>query len=103
MATSPENRRAGREEELRKKAKEAIKRYEDVFAKPLSTALLKEFLDWSEQQTRLTFLRDRLGVLSDTDVRYLRNFLKENGAVDEDPSDLVDPPSVDDIDLPDLV
>jgi hypothetical protein len=73
-----ENKRAGREEELRKKIKEVIERYESVFGSPLTTEALKDFLDYSEAQNRNTFLVDRVGVLSDMDVKYLRNVLKEN-------------------------
>lgn len=72
------NKRAGREEELRKKVKDVIERYEAVFGKPLTTEALKEFLDYSEKQNRITFLVDRVGVLSDMDVEYLRHVLKEN-------------------------
>ena len=77
---SAENRRAGREDELRKKLKATVQRYEDVFAKPLTTSVLKEFLDDCEHHNKMTFLRDRMGLLSDQDVAYLRNVLKENVA-----------------------
>ena len=73
-----ENKRAGREEELRRKVKEVIERYESVFGAPLTTEAFKAFLDYSEAQNRNTFLVDRVGVLSDMDVKYLRNVLKEN-------------------------
>lgn len=73
-----ENKRAGREEELRKKVKECIERYESVFGTPLTTEALKSFLDYSEADNRNIFLRGRIGVLSDTDVGYLRLVLKEN-------------------------
>ena len=68
MAQSLENKRAGREEELRKKLKAAIERYETVFATPLSTQTLLEFLEYSAQQERMKFLVDRVGVLSLMDV-----------------------------------
>lgn len=80
MAESLENKRAGREQELRNKLKATVNRYEDVFAKPLTTSVLKEFLDESEKNNRMVFLRDRMGMLSDQDVNYLRNVLKENVA-----------------------
>ena len=71
------NRRLGREKELRKKMRLALERFESVFAKPLSVNVIKEFLDHSEKQNRLVFLTDRLGVLSDQDVAYVRTLLKE--------------------------
>lgn len=80
MATSLENKRAGREDELRTKLKDTLQRFEHVFNKPLTTTVLKEFLDESEKWNRLNFLKDRMGVLSDMDVKYLRNILKENVA-----------------------
>lgn len=79
MVKSLENKRAGRESELRKKLKASLSRYEDVFKKPLSVNALEEFLDESEKNNRLVFLKDRIGVLSDQDVKYLRDFLKEQG------------------------
>lgn len=72
------NKRAGRDAELREKLKATQDRYEEVFGKPLSLIALKDFLDDSEKQNKFNFLRDRLGVLSDLDVSYLRNVLKEN-------------------------
>lgn len=78
MADAIENKRVGRENELRQKLKDTVKRFEDVFAKPLSTVVLKEFLDESEKNNRMIFLKDRMGQLSDADVNYLRNVLKEN-------------------------
>lgn len=78
MSQSLENKRAGREQELRVKMKGAIERFESVFGRALSAVVLKEFLDESEKHNRISFLRDRMGVLSDVDVGYLRNVLKEN-------------------------
>ncbi len=72
------NKRAGREEELRRKVKETIDRYESVFNVPLSTEALESFLNYSEENNRNVFLTGRIGVLSDMDVKYLRNVLKEN-------------------------
>lgn len=73
-----ENRRAGRETELRKKMLATVARFEDVFKKALTPVLLRQFLDAEEVRNRHNFLRDRLGELSDTDIGYLRNVLKEN-------------------------
>lgn len=100
MATSVENRRAGREEELRSKLKATVARYEDVFGKSLTAGGLKEFLDESEKRNRLSFLTDRLGMLSDVDISYLRNILKEN-IVGSDRVKQVEV-DVDDVDTSDL-
>ena len=96
-----ENKRAGREDELRRKVKESIERYESVFGVPLTTEALKAFLDYSEEHNRNTFLVARIGVLSDADVGYLRNVLKENakGTKLKDPLPDVDALSeLDDVD-----
>ncbi len=73
---SRENKRIGRESELRKKVKDAMQRHVDVFGKELTVEGLREFLDESEKQNRLTFLRDRIGMLSDLDVKFIRDVLK---------------------------
>lgn len=78
MGDTVENKRAGRDKELRGKIKSALDRYEAVFGKPLSTEVLHEFLDESEKNNRIQFLKDRVGVLSDQDVKYLRELLDEN-------------------------
>jgi len=78
MATSRESKRIGREQELRNKLKETLTRFEDVFKYPLSVSALKVFLDECELENRHSFLRDRLGLLSDKDVEYLRIVLKES-------------------------
>lgn len=100
-----ENKRAGRETELRQKVKDCIERYEDVFGKPLTTEALKKFLDYSEEQNRNIFLTGRIGVLSDMDIVYLRRVLKENvkGTKIKDPlpdESLSDLDEVDEADLP---
>lgn len=91
-----ENKRAGREDELRKKLKAACDRYESVFGKPLGVAELKDFLDFSEAQNKRVFLTDRIGVLSDQDVAYLRNVLKEN--VSTSPAQPVQVATAEDVD-----
>lgn len=72
------NKRAGREKEIRKKIRQAIDRYELAFGKPLSPAVLKEFLVRSKQENQFVFLRDRVGVLSDQDCEYAMQILQEN-------------------------
>lgn len=76
MAKSNENKRLGREKELRRKMRDCMDRFESVFGKPLSTGIILEFLDESEKHNRLTFLKDRIGLLSDWDVEYIRTVLK---------------------------
>lgn len=71
-----DNKRSGREKELRKKIRNAMERYESVFGKPLSAGIIEEFLDESEKHNRITFLKDRVGLLSDWDVDYIRKVLK---------------------------
>lgn len=109
MAESVENKRAGREKELRGKLKETLTRFEDVFGRVLSPSVLKEFLDESEKHNRISFLRDRMGMLSDMDVQYLRNILKENVLEDDSKyskdaakNNEVSLDEVDDIDFDDL-
>ncbi len=94
-----ENKREGRETELRKRVKECIERYESVFGKPLTTEALKFFLDESEKDNRNEFLRSRIGVLSDMDITYLRRVLKENvkGTKLKDPLPEEEIPELDDI------
>ena len=94
-----ENKREGRETELRKRVKECIERYESVFGKPLPTEALKFFLDESEKDNRNEFLRSRIGVLSDMDITYLRRVLKENvkGTKLKDPLSEEEIPELDDI------
>jgi hypothetical protein len=76
MATSNESKRIGRDTELRNKLKEASERYESVMGAPLSVDVLKRFLDESEWNNKFLFLRDRIGVLSDADVGFVRQILK---------------------------
>ena len=83
MSDTVENKRAGRDKELRGKVKNALARFESVFNKPLSTEVLNEFLDYCETQNRIQFLRDRVGDLSDQDVKFLRELINENGASSE--------------------
>lgn len=73
-----ENKRLGRENELRVKLKAALDRYEAVFGKPLSVSFLSEYLTDAEKQNKYIFLKDRIGMLSDQDVKYLRFVLAEN-------------------------
>ncbi len=80
---SVESRRAGRDKELRTKLKNVLDRFEAVFNKPLSVDVLHEFLDESEKHNRIQFLKDRIGVLSDQDVSFLRNVLSENSGTHE--------------------
>lgn len=104
-----ENKRAGRDKELRKKMRAALDRYESVFGKPLSAKVLNEFLDESEKRNRLTFLTDRIGVLADQDVKYLRELVNENVAspetelsVDVTEESVQQIEEIDDINLDDL-
>lgn len=94
---STENKRAGREKELRQKVRDATDRFESVFGRPLSVGVLREFLDESRKHNRLVFLKDRVGILSDADVDFLENVLKENSKqpesklqtlVDDQPEDV---------------
>jgi len=99
-----ENKRIGRETELRKKVKETADRFEGVFGKPLSPKILNEFLDHSEKHNRNQFLVDKIGVLSDADVHFLRSVLKENVSdksmeeESEAPAGQVDIDDLDDLD-----
>ena len=72
------NDRLGREQELREKLKATVERYENVFGKQLTVGNLKDYLDEEEKKNKLDFLRGRMGLLSDTDIGYMRNILKEN-------------------------
>lgn len=77
MTDSVENRRIGREKELKDKLKSAAERYEGIFGKPLSVKVLTEFLDHSERQNWITFLKSRIGEpLSDVDIKYLRDIVR---------------------------
>ena len=89
------NKQAGRQEELRKKMKDTIERYESVFSKPLSVAYLREFLAEESKQEGFRFLRDRLGFLSGTDIKYLRNIVDDRAKSPETP------PSLDEDDVDD--
>lgn len=89
MSEDSLNKRAGREDELRKKMKEVIQRYKDVFSSDLTTNVLKDFLVDSRKANKNNFLRDRIGVLSDIDIDYLETILKENvkDSALQDPTD----------------
>ena len=90
MAESLENRRAGREEELSKKLKLAVDRFESVFSKPLTVKVILEYLAHEEFRNRVKFLRDRIGELTDADVGFLRKLIAHSGAAPEVVPDMVD-------------
>jgi len=99
MSEVVENKRAGREAELREKLKKAMQRYEDVFGKPLTVATLKMFLDESEKKNTLDFLKNRIGEpISDVDIEYMRSILKENVATPVNKSVSVDTSGIDELD-----
>ena len=92
------NKRIGRETELRKKIKDTADRFEGVFGKPLSPKILHQFLDHSEEHNRNQFLVDKIGVLSDADVHFLRSVLKENVSSASAEEDVEESPEQVDID-----
>lgn len=83
MADPIENKRLGREQELRLKMKAALDRYEAVFGKPLSVQFLSQYLTDAEKNNKYVFLKDRVGELSDQDVKFLRFILAENSSAPE--------------------
>lgn len=91
------NRLAGRQIELRKKMKESLERYDAVFGRSLSVKELKDFLAEEAKQEKWRFLRDRLGLLSDTDIKFLREIIDSGTALSAEA-----PPEIDD-ELEDLV
>ena len=83
MTQSLENKRAGRETELKNKMKGTIERYESVFGKPLDVKTILDYLTHEELNNKMVFMRDRMGVLSDADVGFLRNMVKVTKAAPE--------------------
>lgn len=82
------NKNLGRQKELVRKLKLTCDRYESVFDKPLTVDELEYFLDEEWKRDRLSFLRDRMGQLSQTDIIFLRDHLKRSTTSKELPPEL---------------
>lgn len=73
---------------LKKRLKATADRYESVFNKPLTVEELQFYLAEEKKRCRLDFLRDRMGVIGDTEIAYLESIISEYGKVKELPVEL---------------